>query len=403
MSRRISDSERDYVFNLVKEDGVTVKTISTLFLQKGTNPAMFDVDDFFELPIGQCLNTRAGDTTIGIYLFNEFIIKPCFKDLIGYQNTPITGKVFGHLESLIADALYTDKISTSIMADYYNRCQWLGGNPASNLLAPSFTLKMLTSPPSLDEMLETLKKKYADLIKDNPAVAGAKIEAELIEMAKLYLNEDLDSAENFASATNISIENNYKKMNLIVGPLQNSGNGEYTIVYSNYNRGISKADYAVTSDSSVMGAYARSTSVAVGGYMAKKSHVTLNTVVADKHGTDCGTTENLLIYLYPSLKKEYMYRYVVDGKNLILLTPNNIGDYLDTFVKLRSPMFCKTKDYKYCSKCIGEQPYMLGLTKFGLAIARLSNTLLNLQLKKFHDLTVKVHDIDKDDLLHWIN
>lgn len=190
------------------------------------------------------------------------------------------------------------------------------------------------------------------------------------------------------------------------GPLANTATGKYQINFSEYNTGISKEEYASTADSAVAGAYARSTAVAVGGYLASRTHQTLNDVEALEKGSDCGSRTYLEIKLPAKFKQEYLYRYIKasdDSHDLILLTEENYDQYVNTIVKMRSPMFCHAAEPHYCNKCLGDQPYLFELQQFGLAIARLSNTLLNLQLKCFHAMTVKVSEIDCNNLLHWQN
>ena len=185
------------------------------------------------------------------------------------------------------------------------------------------------------------------------------------------------------------------------GPLKNNSTGEYQINLSNFNEGISKQEYASTADSAVAGAFARAEATAVGGYLAKRSNATLNTVTAGGPDTDCKTTEYLDIFLDSFFKQEYLYRYIIVDKKLVLIDEDNFDQYANTNVSLRSPMFCHMPEPYYCAKCCGEQPYKINLLKIGLAASRGANTLLNLNLKKFHDMSIKLSNIEPGNILHF--
>jgi hypothetical protein len=117
------------------------------------------------------------------------------------------------------------------------------------------------------------------------------------------------------------------------------------------------------------------------------------TMKLDKAGTDCQSTHYLKVYLDPSYKKFFLYRYIKKGSGLLLLTPENIDEYVNTYISLRSPMYCKNKD-KFCNICAGEYFYMLGIDNLGLTANRISGSALNNSLKKFHDMTVHTKQID---------
>jgi hypothetical protein len=130
----------------------------------------------------------------------------------------------------------------------------------------------------------------------------------------------------------------------------------------------------------------------VSGYLSKQITAAMQTVVLDKPGSDCGTKGSLKIVITPYLKNDFKYRYMVEGSKLIYLDESNIDKYINREVKMRSPMYCVGD--KICSKCAGEMYYKLGLTNIGLTSTRVSSTLLNLSMKKFHDATIKTTKVD---------
>ena len=385
----------------IDSDDITISLIVDLFAKPAFDKdPQYCVNDYFRLPIERFNTKKEVYTTIGIYIANLHIIRPRFANLFGYINKPFGGETIEYIEDILSDALYNDKITTDDMADYYNRVQWLGGHDKMSFISPSITSALLKPPKDIIKKKKQLFKEYKDeLSDDNPnnAIVAAKIESELIKDAENYLKNQ-EGYENFASKSKINIKNNYKTMNIMKGPLQNSFTGKYRVNASEYNTGISKDEYSSIADSSVIGAYARAIATGESGYLAKKTNQTLNAVTAGPKGSDCGTKKYIEVFLYPNMVDSYLNRYIIDDGKLVELTKENVSKYVNTTVKMRSPMYCKMAEPCYCNMCIGNQPYLLGLNQFGLAISRIPNKLMNLSLKKFHDLTIKTTKIDIDKL-----
>lgn len=401
--RELTSEETEKILSIDSDD-ITISLITKMFAKPSySEPPLYNVNDYFKLPKSRFNLKRDVYTTIGIYIANLHLIRPRFSKIFGYINKPFSGDVVSFIEDKLSDALYYDKISTDDMADYYNRIQWLGGHDQMSFLTPSITPALLKPPKPVIDKKNKLFEKYKEELKDtNPqnAIVAANIEKELIKDAEDYLKTQ-DGYENFASKSKINISNNYKTMNIMRGPLLNSYTGKYKVNKSEYNTGITKNEYASTADASVIGSYARAVNTAKGGYLAKKSNQTLNAVTAAKKGSDCGTKLTLDVFIYPSMKNDYLNRYIVENGKIIELTTDNIDKYVNTTVKMRSALFCKCKEPYYCNICIGNQPYLLGLENFGLAISRIPNKLLNLSMKKFHDLTIKTSKIDMDTIFDF--
>ena len=93
----------------------------------------------------------------------------------------------------------------------------------------------------------------------------------------------------------------------------------------------------------------------------------------------------------------YIGRYIVEGKKIIKLDEKNIKSYIGKTVHLRSPMFC-TSD-KICNVCFGDLPYILGIKNVGLTAAKIGSNFVNLGMKTFHNSTMKIKELDVNDLL----
>ena len=102
----------------------------------------------------------------------------------------------------------------------------------------------------------------------------------------------------------------------------------------------------------------------------------------DDYGSDCGTKRTLDVKLTNTIKKDYMYRYIVaDNGSLVLLTPENMDKYVGKTVKMRSPMMCVGE--KICNHCAGDLFYKLGIKNAGLTASRVATTLTRLNINFF--------------------
>ena len=401
--KEITGEDLIEILNLQPDD-ICISLYEKYFFKTIDHDAKYQVNDYFKLPTKRFNTKREVWTTIGIYLMNLHLIQAKFANIVGYINEPFTGDVIKKIENILSNALYNDKITTDDMADYYNRVQWIGGHDKLSLLTPSITPSLLKPPPGLMEKKKELFKKYEkELSPDNPdnALVATKIEKELVDDAVKYLKEQ-DGFENFESKSKINIPNNYKTMNIMRGALLNSYTGQYQINESEYNTGIKKEEYASTADSAVLGSHARAINTAKGGYLAKKVNQALNAVQAGPKGSDCKTSKTHDVFIYKEMADNYLNRYIVENGKIIELTSENINKYIGTVVHMRSPIYCKMESPCFCNICLGNQPYMLGLENFGLAINRIPNVLLNASMKKFHDLTVKTKKIDSGKLFDFI-
>lgn len=131
--------------------------------------------------------------------------------------------------------------------------------------------------------------------------------------------------------------------------------------------------------------------------IGKQLSAAFQSVVSDEPGSDCGTKEYITIEITNKNKKDYKYRYIVEGNSLVCLYPDIIDKYVGKMVKMRSPMFCHSQ--KYCSKCLGEYYYQLGIRNIGLTTNRVGSTLLNLSLKSMHSNVISSTIINIDDYL----
>ena len=135
------------------------------------------------------------------------------------------------------------------------------------------------------------------------------------------------------------------------------------------------------------------------GYTSKKLMAECQTEFLSERGSDCGTKRGIHMRMRPEYISKYYYRYIKVNGKLIQLTKENRDQFVGKIVELRSPMSCKKcADGGICNICAGDFYYMIGSDAIGLSASKIGNTLSNLNMKKFHDNTIKLSPIDIDDM-----
>lgn len=132
-----------------------------------------------------------------------------------------------------------------------------------------------------------------------------------------------------------------------------------------------------------------------GGYESKKLSAAFQNVSLGNKDSDCGTSKTIKQEITSKNASLFMYRYIREkNKGLIQLTSENIESYYGKIVDMRSPLYCTNK--QYCNKCAGDLYYKLGINNVGIISNRVGTSLLNASLKAFHDMSLKVVELDID-------
>lgn len=400
-SRALNEDEIKEVLSLRPEDITRTKIIDLFAVEKDHKPR-FNPNDYFTLYKKDWNNLESDriETTIGRYVFNIFIIKPFLEKHIPYVNETLDGDGFKKLEDRITALLLDDIITTKQFADYLNRVEWLGFS-FTPILCPSTNVTFTKPLASVTKRKKELLEQYKDELKgENAANIAGKIEKELLNMAKEELKDNA-GMELYKSNAGSKFGNHYKNFAVMKGASKSLSKNKFEVIESNYLEGIKSKDIPTVGDNLVVAAYSRTVDTQMGGYLVKQASAAYQTIVLDKPGSDCGTNLTLKIKLEKSNQDLFMYRYIVVGNKLLLLTPSNIGNYLGKTVRMRSPMFCASK--KICSKCAGELFYKLDITNVGLLCSGMNSAILNASMKKFHDQTIKTILVNPEDWIGEVN
>lgn len=333
-------------------------------------------------------------TTLGRYILYRALIVYCGLDkVIGFFDKPIEKKYFKNIEKEIAYAYQTDVIDTKTMKKYIDTRDWIGYQWHS-IFCTSFSPAVIKIHPEVKKLKDQLLTKYKDELDKGNAMISEQIEKALVDKTRECFKGDL-GMDLYDSGARGSLENNYKNNYLYRGAIENPLTGGYDIIRTGLSDGLKKEDIPSTSNSILSGAYPKACGTANSGYIAKQLLAQLQTECLDVKGSDCGSKNTINFILTDDAKVDY--RYIVEKGKLVQLTRENKSKYIGKMIHMRSPMCCVGK--KICNICAGDQYYIQEIENIGLLGVKLSGSLTNGNMKKFHSNLIKSTEIDPKNML----
>jgi hypothetical protein len=286
---------------------------------------------------------------------------------------------------------------------FIDNFEWLMGGPIAHIINPSISESMMRLHPETKKLREDLFKKHDKELKAGNTILAAQIEKQLCDHAWQKLVEANDpSIDIYLSDCGISFANNFKTSFIMKGPVIDNTDPDgmkYNIITTNLNEGISKDDFIYMADSGVLGAYSVGMATGISGYYTKKYNALFQDITLLPKGSDCGSTKTIKVTITPKnsgIWGKYHY-HMVKGKPE-LITPDTVSKYIGKTLDMRTPMGCEAKKPHICNKCYGDLSYMLGKLNVGKTYSVIPNTMMNADLKKKHDTTVKLGVIDIDGI-----
>lgn len=339
-------------------------------------------------------------TTLGRLFFNKIVVEASgANQILGYVNETVYKGTYEEMCNALTSAVLTKDIPLSVLYNFLNYFEnfFMRMHAA---VACSFTITTFKPIKKVMQKKEELFKKYEkELDESNPnnMIKMVEIENELIDMAKGMLKDD-PGMMLYNSKANASFDNNYKNTFITRGVIPDPNTGKNHIVKNCYAEGVDKKDIPSFATAITSGSYPKAVGTATSGYLSKNILAIMQNVRISDTLHDCGSKQTVEIKINDP--QAFIFKYIVeDGKN-VLLTPKNINKYDGKVVKLRSPMFCiGDKDGCICEVCAGTQPKNLGIKNIGLTASIMSGKFTNLSMKKFHDATIKLHNIDINDII----
>lgn len=386
------DQETLSISKISKLFGKTTSKVNGKFV---INEPKFDVRSELKLEAGEYINKEAVDTTVGIFLFNKIMVEGMIEELIpnGFYNEVINKSGFNKLIDIVSNGLMMGKIKVNPTLVKWLKQYEFYGMKACTIFSPSYSYGLLKQNAQV-------QKEKAKLLKDqdNKTVTEmTEIEDALVSSSRKILKDD-PGMTLFDSGARGSFDNDYKNMNLMIGPVPKPGNpGEFDMATGNYIEGMNKEDIVAYGNIAVNAVYPKAIGTQDSGYLTKQYYAAYQSIQCDEDGTDCKTSMGLKVKLTPSNAEDYYFQNIQTNKGYEVLTSENKDKFIGKEVVIRSPMFCKSD--KICSVCAGRRFYLLGIKNIGLTTGRITNTLLNASMKNFHNAKLKYDTVNENNLL----
>lgn len=391
MKRKLDVVEAREIMNL-KEEDINMQLLRDYFaVKKSQDAPRFSASDTFRLPSNKLYNRTDIETTVGRYLINMYLIPDKYLAKKGYQNITYTAGDISSMEKELAVMFLNDELNAEEYSEFLDRGEWITLG-TSYFMVPTMNYDMNVPIPEVIKRRDELFEEYAEEIAKGDSNASAKIESELLTLSKELIKEKGNEGFDFFESGEFNFANNYKKTSIMSGAVENPYTKKLDILKSNYIDGISKEDFPYLANITVIGGYSRGVETQKAGYETKKINNAMQVVMLDEEGTNCGTQNTLRINLPDAMKAMFLYRNIVIGNEILMLTDKNIDRYVGKDIYLRSPMYC-TGD-KICHTCSGDLFHKLGMKNAGLLNSTMSGSLMNLSMKKFHDTTIKFDKIE---------
>lgn len=402
--RVLTPAQEKLFFEQLKDPkDIDADTICKLFARHRKSPPLFYTEDHIHIGPEQSPYVDPNSiTTIGTYIYNKFLIEDL--GIFGYINCTISGNVQKKIDDAMSQALADGDITRDQYDNYIDRCQYLYGGPMAMIINPSISETIFSIPPGAAKLRDKLLEEHAEELESNDPQVAAKIEKQVVTAAleEMRTSHPDDAAmAMFDSGCGVDPYNNYKTMFVMKGAIaDNTGESPtgYKIVKSNYDTGVSKEDMAKIADTVVTSSYSSGVATQDSGASGKKINALFQEVRIQERGSDCGTTD----YLEVKVSSRYLYHWVKDGSKLVMLTNENLAQYEGKIMQKRSGVYCKAKRPEYCSKCIGDRPYRIGIRNIGLGFMSISGSTLNASLKKKHDISIKMQKIGIADIMKYV-
>ena len=397
-------NEKDikYLIGLT-EDDITMSLIMELF-GDFKNHQWFNPYDIITVPAGgyggklpngrEKRNKEAFTTTVGRLIFNKYFIEcePELLAFIGYVNDNVGKKVYGKIFDSLGYAVLEDKISIETYKRFCKKSQKF--MPYVSILAPNHSDNMLTITKKINKKKAELIKANQEAFDNGDVIVVDKVSKELLEYARELMKDD-PAMDMFLSGAGGSFENNFKNMFIMRGSVQDPDpRKSYNIITSNYIDGVSKEEYSKLANTLAAGPYSRSKKTELGGYWEKLFLTSLQHVILEDPGSDCGTKRHITIKVTDKNIGSIMYCYVInpDG-SLTEITSENKHKFIGKTVKLRFSSMCESKN-GICNKCAGNLFYRLGIRNVGASTPQIPSRLKVLSMKLFHDDQLNFTEMD---------
>jgi hypothetical protein len=408
---------KDVIETLSHPEKITRSLLASLFSNRGTkqdpvtkeiivSPPKYRLTDYFDLPAKTLPNqlTEIKDTTIGIFLFNSFVIYQAFGTKIAYVNKTMNEKVIGNLVKGLSKMIMEKQLEVKEYAKFADYAVWLGY--MSELCMPGMSIELIVPPKELTKYKNELLKAKPELaekkVVDLTSVAAYHDEIEIPLLDKAKEIRDSNYAGRVYEMKKPSFDNNYKNKNITNGAMFDPVTGKYKINTNSFNDGIDEWNFDVLANKCMVASYNRGVNTQIGGTYAKYVGIMMQTVKAGPKGSDCGSKGYVKFAVTKDNKDTIVSSYgLINGKE-VEITEEIANSLVGKVVQLRSPLFCKSPKFM-CNKCVGNRYYQLGITNIGLTTNVPLDKQKNKSMKSMHDVSVHTIPIEPSEYVEFVS
>lgn len=290
-------------------------------------------------------------TRVGTLFLNYYCIYSSLGKKLPYQQgklsiskieAKIVEKLRDHGQGDSPDSIYPEEAKA-----FSTACMNTAGFSA--IANPSATPYTLRQAPGITEYRKKLIEEYKDKL-DDPAII-AVIEKKLVEYDRAFQAQDPEGGFYISDkAFNVS----RKKLFGMVGLEQPEiSGGKTTLIDRSLSEGWDLTKLPAMVDSLRDGSYNRGAMTALGGEAVKFIfRIFATTKITEE---DCGSKVGIPVILTKDNMSLYLGNTIIlrEGKQ-VKLNKENIEQYLNIPVMVRSPGFCKTANANFCNVCCGE-------------------------------------------------
>jgi len=156
------------------------------------------------------------------------------------------------------------------------------------------------------------------------------------------------------------------------------------LIRSSLVRGLTQKEFFNSCWGARKGLLDTALSTGTSGYLTRQLIYSCISSELDLEVDDCGTDDYMEIFVKDKkMVKSILWRYYLNDGVITKITTQNYDSLIGKFIKLRSPIYCKSK--KICKKCYGDLYRILHSDKVGFIAAQaIGEVAVQLVLRTFH-------------------
>lgn len=216
----------------------------------------FNPNTQFILKKGEYYTLPDTKTTMGNYLINRCLFTESIFNEIGYINKKLTSSVVeDDIDKGIARGVREKRIPIKPdLIRYLDNIQFFGFS-INDAFGPSLTHKTVFIPKDIQNYKKQLVKEYEQDIKNGDPIKYVEMQKKLIDKTKQVIGKD-PGMDLYESGSKASFENNFSKLFLMAGAMQNLETGGYHISTTAYSEGVKKEEVEHFANSATTSSYA---------------------------------------------------------------------------------------------------------------------------------------------------